>query len=79
MFGNYKHMFADQELLDVAKHLGILCQRRDLTQIHHHWQRSVDGQCPDWLAWANTQEHWATSRALYHSRKSTEFPGHEPI
>jgi hypothetical protein len=84
LFDGYKHMFADEELQSVAKRLGVLWQRRDLTQIHHHWSRASNetvqqNGCPDWLQWANSKEHWDASRTLFHGRKAVGFPGYAPL
>lgn len=83
-FGSYRHMFADEELQLVAKKLGVLWQRQDLVQTHHHWSRTSEGRmkssgCPEWLQWANSSEHWESSRNLFQSRKALGFPGHQPL
>ena len=87
MFEQYPHMYADEELKCVAEKMGLLWQRRDLTQYHHHWQRVENGtdkgrsdsSCPDFLKWVNTKEHWDASRTLFQTRKALGFPGHEPL
>lgn len=85
LWPDYSHMFEDAELQDVASKLGVLWQRRDLTHLHHHFVRTADGGVnwgappPDFLREANSPEHWKKFQALYQSRRSAGFPGHEPL
>jgi len=69
------HMSVDEELQEVATHLGVFWQRPDLTQMHHHWGRTT-GRMPDYLKRAN-QEFYAAGR-LFQQRKAAGFPGHQP-
>lgn len=85
MFGEYLHMFGDEELQYVATRLGVLWQRRDLTHMHRHYFRTEqDGvdHCatvpPHMIEW-NRPDHWFKSQALFRERMAAGFPGHEPI
>jgi hypothetical protein len=83
LWPEYAHMFADEELQCVAQRYGILWQRRDLIQLHQHWARRPEGasaeDCPEFLRWTTTPQHWDESKALFSARKADDFPGHEPI
>ena len=78
----YRHMFADEELFEVAHKLGVYWARPDLIHLHRHWTR--DGAIANWtkvmpefLREANSKEHWAKYKALFNARKVAGFPGHE--
>lgn len=81
----YKHMFVDEEIMQVALKLGVFWQRPDLTHLHHHFQRkSVDinspaiaKPTPPHLVEANSPLHWSRSQATFLGRKAAGFPGHE--
>jgi hypothetical protein len=81
LWPEYTHMFEDEELQAVSTKLGVLWQRRDLTQYHKHWarERQERADMPEFLKSVNTQEHWAKYRALFESRKAAGFPGSEPL
>lgn len=74
----YRHMFDDQELWEVARKLKALWLRQDLTHKHNHWTWTT-GKCPDFLVEANSRAHWDKVRQLFDRRKNTGFPGHEPL
>jgi hypothetical protein len=79
----YFHNFADQELQEVARSLGVLWQRRDLVQTHQHWARPR-GDWADAPSWAKAindpiQSDWDQSKALFAERKAAGFPGHEVL
>ena len=75
----YKHMFADEELQCVARPMGVLWQRPDLTHLHHHPRRDGSQATPDFAREIYGRPHWETSKALFESRKAAGFPGSEPI
>jgi hypothetical protein len=89
LYPGYYHNFADEELQNVAQMLGVLWQRRDLTQEHRHWARpgvvSKHGgdvrDMPEWAAKINdpVKSDWERSKALFAKRKAAGFPGHEPL
>lgn len=85
LFPDYRHMFVDEELQEVAVKMGVLWQRRDLIQYHRHWGRTQDGSAiadpviPDHLKEVNSGEHWRKYKALFEERKRKGFPGHEPV
>jgi hypothetical protein len=76
----YFHMFADEELQNVAARLGLLWQRRDLIHFHEHPMR--EGRMAtqaDWQKEIYSSEHWQASKTLFESRKAAGFPGSELI
>lgn len=82
LFEGYHHMYVDEELQGVAQKLGVLWQRRELTQKHNHWGRkpgATKADIPDFLQFANSDPEWEKAKALFESRKAAGFPGHEPI
>lgn len=72
----YTHCFLDNEIMDVAKMLGIFWQRPDLTHFHQHWTRDRRPM-PQYLRDANSQAHWEKYSRIYFDRKRRGFPGHE--
>jgi hypothetical protein len=78
-------MYADEELQQVATKLGVFWPRRDLIQRHAHWGRRPGDEfgriedCPPFLLQVNNSQHWYESKALFDSRKSAGWPGHEPL
>jgi len=80
LFEGYFHNFADEELQCVARKLGVLWQRRDVTQVHRHWSREGKPM-PEWASKINNalESDWEQSQALFRSRKAHGFPGHEPL
>ncbi len=85
MFAGYRHMYADEELLEVATKLGVYWPRRDLIQLHQHWGRrpgdefATMADCPDFLHQVNTPQHWHESQKIFVERKAAGWPGHEPL
>jgi hypothetical protein len=82
-WGEYGHMFSDEELQEVATKLGVFWQRPDLTHHHAHFLRNGDAVVkatpPAHLKQWNTPEHWNSSKALFESRRAAGFPGHQPL
>lgn len=76
LFEGYYHFYEDEELQEVVSKLGVLWQRKDISQEHKHWSRGKT-QKPAYLKKAN--ELWAESKELFNSRKAAGFPGHEPL
>lgn len=83
MYNGYHHNFADEELQQVARKLGVFWQRRDLVQEHRHWARPRGDwkDAPEWAHAINNpaQSDWDKSKALFAARKAAGFPGHEPL
>lgn len=77
-FEGYTHCFLDNEIMDVAKILGVFWQRPDLTHYHAHWTREKRPM-PPYLREANSKTHWRKFRELYLDRKLQGFPGHEVL
>jgi hypothetical protein len=79
----YTHCFADQELLHVAKRLGVYWERPDLTHHHDHWMRDPNNAaiqgCPPHLKEATSKAHWDKYKAMFDERKAAGFPGSEPL
>lgn len=87
LWHEYRHMFVDEELQNVAKNLGVLWQRPDLTHRHEHfcrfdervdWDRGRQAM-PAFLREANTPEHWQKYKALFEGRQKHGFPGSSPL
>jgi len=78
MWPEYFHMRNDEEMQEVTLKLGVLWQRPDLSQFHHHWMRE-SGSAPVFLARANSQSNWDEMGAIFFARKAKGFPGHEPL
>jgi len=76
LWHEYVHEFVDAELHDVAKGLGILWHRSDLSQHHKWWGREGQEQ-PEHLKHLAAQ--WDTVKAIYEGRKAAGFPGSELI
>ena len=73
MWDEYHHMFADEELQEVAIAQGVFWQRRDLCQMHNHYTRE-----PGRLAAAAeiySSEEWTRSNRIFCERKAKGFPG----
>ena len=85
MFAGYHHMYADEELKEVAEKLGVYWARPDLIQLHQHWGRrpgdefATMADCPDFMLPMNTPQHWNESQNLFNERKAAGWPGHEPL
>ncbi len=85
MHAGYRHMYADEELKEVAEKLGVYWPRRDIIQMHRHWGRIAGEEfgdikdCPDFLLPVNTPQHWHESQKLFVERKSAGWPGSEPL
>lgn len=74
----YAHNFVDNDLQEVAKKLGILWQRADLTHIHNNWMWTTKVR-PAFLDEAYSQEHWNKYSRIFANRRAAGFPGHEPV
>jgi hypothetical protein len=76
LWPEFYHMFVDEHLQCVAEKLGILWQRRDLTQHHEHWAREggkTREDCPDFLKQVTSPEHWAEAQAIFNRLKAGGF------
>jgi hypothetical protein len=78
----YFHMGADEEVQEVAMHLGVFWQRPDLAHHHQHWGRPKPGERmghssnrPVFLDRANSAEEWNRYKQLIAARKSQGWPG----
>jgi nucleoside-diphosphate-sugar epimerase len=77
----YFQFFGDEELKEVASELGVLWQRRDLVQKHHHWLRP-DVAKEDYQA-RNETRYWTKDEATFTRRNQSKpesggrFPGHQ--
>ena len=80
MWPGYTHLYADEELHDVAEKLGVLWQRRDLTQYHNHPCRTegYSAYNKGHLKPLYEPEAWAREREHFEGRKRMGFPGCEP-
>lgn len=76
MHGRYHHNWADNELFWVAKGLGALWSRPDVTHHHDHFTRGGREQ-PAY--WSNVKARDARDCMLFYARAHEGFPGHEPV
>jgi hypothetical protein len=72
----FAQFYSDEELLHVAKKLGILWQRRDVTHLHMHWARKKGPKKTPYQI-ENSKKWWDKDKALYLLRSKAGFPGHE--
>lgn len=76
MFAGYVHHGADDELFWVAKCLGALWSRPDLSQFHEHFLRTGE-KPPQW--WIDAVEKNDEADTLHFiARAAHAFPGHTP-
>jgi hypothetical protein len=84
----YHHIYADEEIQNVAEKYGVLWQRPDLIHLHNHWTRSsLDVNAvadyrrprPKFLDEAYSARNWAEVDTLFKDRRRQGFPGHEPL
>lgn len=77
MDDRFFHFYGDELLFEMAKSLGILWMRPELTQNHRNW---VWGHQPqeDYQR-RNIREFWEKDRALFYAEKEKGFPGLDPL
>ncbi|MCA9292239.1 MAG: hypothetical protein KDA20_00315 [Phycisphaerales bacterium] len=76
MYDGYHHNYADNELYWVAKGMGALWERPDLSHYHDHFTR--EGRAaPDY--WTSVRSNDLHDCLLYYARVHERFPGHEPL
>lgn len=80
LFPEFKHMYVDECLQEVAVQLGVLWQHEELKQIHRHWGLPKEGErlaprdrMPEFLEKWNTPEHWRESKAILDRLKANGF------
>lgn len=74
LWPEYGHYFGDEELQAIAKRHGLLWQRPDVCQYHHHWLRSRGTEKPQPYQRANNTRWWAQDKAIFTRRKAAGFP-----
>lgn len=77
MFGGYRHNWADNELYWLAKGLGVLWERPDLSQHHEHFSRTGEEKPEYWVQ--GVEKHDRDDVQLFIARSWQKFPGHEPV
>ncbi len=79
MHASYRHNWADNELYWVARCLGVLWERPELTQYHNHFSRTEHaGLAPAYWT-ASARETDRQDVQLFLARAWQRFPGHEPL
>ncbi len=73
----YKNFYADEELLNVAKKLGVLWQDDGTSHEHDHWSRKPDARPP--VTHALTNSWWDRDKATFERRRDSGWPGYEPL
>jgi len=78
---DYEHMYVDEHLQEYAKSLGILWQRPDLIQYHHHALRGGKPQSslPPHLKCRYEGSHFKDAKAIFDRHMAAKFAGLEPI
>jgi len=78
---DYEHMYVDEHLQEYAKQLGILWQRPDLIQYHHHALRGGKPQSslPPHLKCRYEGSHFKDAKAIFDRHMAAKFAGLEPI
>jgi len=78
---DYEHMYVDEHLQEYAKQLGILWQRPDLIQYHHHALRGGKSQSslPPHLKCRYEGSHFKDAKAIFDRHMAEKFAGLEPI
>jgi hypothetical protein len=76
MWPGYRHNWADNELYWVAKCLGRLWERPDLSQHHAHFSR--DGKPPEDYWTRNVSSADRADVQTFIARSWQNFPGHQP-
>jgi len=71
----YEAFFGDEDLFNVAKMLGVLWQRPDLTQFHDHWIRPGGPKKTDYQI--RNDRFWEYDQKLFNERKAAGFPHHQ--
>lgn len=75
MYAGYHHNYADNELFWLAKGMGALWERPDLSHYHEHFTRSG---APQPAYWSSVKANDLQDCLLYYARVHAGFPGHEP-
>lgn len=75
MYGGYHHNYADNELYWVAKGMGALWERPDLSHFHDHFTR--EGR-KEPAYWSGVKQKDLQDCLLYYARVHQHFAGHEP-
>lgn len=73
----YRHNWADNELYWVARCLGALWERPDLTQRHEHFTRTGEDKPVYWSQ--NVERNDRDDVQMFIARAWQKFPGHEPL
>lgn len=73
----YRHNWADNELYWLARGMGVLWERSDLTQRHAHFSATGGAKPVYWSA--NAERNDCADAWLFVERAWLEFPGHAPI
>ena len=73
----YIAFYGDQELREITKKMGVLWQRWDVNQYHHHWSRQGGPAKLDYQT--KNDGFWKQDEKLYYERKQNNWPGHEPL
>lgn len=77
MPSGYRHNWADNELYWVAKGLGVLWERPDLTQMHEHFSRKHEAAPDYWNQVVAANDKVDVERFI--ARLWLGFPGHQPV
>lgn len=76
LWPGYRHNWADNELYWLARGMGVLWERPDLTQRHEHF-RATGGAKPEYWT-ASAERNDCADAWLFVERAWDRFPGHGP-
>jgi len=80
MWDGYHHLYADEELCEVAEKLGVYWRRPDLVQYHAHpaREKGFGVYHKGHLKELYSKEAWTREKEMFDARKKSGFPGCEP-
>ncbi|MGD9790373.1 MAG: hypothetical protein AB7Q00_01045 [Phycisphaerales bacterium] len=76
MYSGYRHNWADNELYWLAKGLGVLWERPDLSHFHDHFTRRGEEKPGYWQEQVEARD--LADCQMYINRSWSRFPGHQP-
>lgn len=76
LWDGYFNFYADEELLNVAKKLGLLWQDPGTSHYHDHVSRTGK---PNPVTWAVTNARWDEDKRLFEQRRDAGWPNSDPL
>ena len=86
LYPEFKHMFVDEALWNVARKCGVYWQRQDLIHLHQHALRPTaakpfptSADVPDFARKWYTAEHWQEAEALFKRLRDEDWAPCMPL